>query len=443
MRRGRALVLLSLLAAGYVGACALMFAPPYPSAGRIILLAQALLGLSLGLFAVGRRLRPLPRGAWAGLLVAAGLARAVMLLGPGDTFPLSDDVYRYVWDGKVRAHGINPYRYSPDAPQLRHLRDGAIYPHINYPEVPTIYPPLAQNLFTLIWRAGGDRTLPFKLASALFEVLTLLLLRRWLGAVAAPPVNLLLYLFSPLVLVEFYFSAHLDILAMPFFVGALIAVQGDRAGLCGAALALATMVKHLGFFFTPALFCHFRGRARARFFGAFCGVLLLLYAPYAAYGDGAMLGSLGNYLERWSFFHSAFYLLRRLAGGERSARTLALGLFCLFSAWAVLRRGRQDVYQRMSAVYGAYVVLTPANYPWYLVWMVPFVVRDRSAAFLWLGAAMMLSYNLFAYRMTGALPLDEPALQLICYVPFYLLLLGGALRARCRRPPGCGTLRGA
>ena len=76
--------------------------------------------------------------AWT-LIVAVGL-RAIFLFTPP---VLSDDIYRYVWDGRVQKEGLNPYAYAPAAPQLEHLRD-AIYESINNKELPTIYPPMMQ-----------------------------------------------------------------------------------------------------------------------------------------------------------------------------------------------------------------------------------------------------------------------------------------------------------
>src|SRR5262249_54615595 len=67
------------------------------------------------------------RALWVVLAVAA-VARAIALFAP-DT--LSDDIYRYIWDGRVQAAGINPYRYVPADPALAFLRDNEIYPHIN------------------------------------------------------------------------------------------------------------------------------------------------------------------------------------------------------------------------------------------------------------------------------------------------------------------------
>ena len=71
----------------------------------------------------------------------------------------SDDAYRYVWDGRVQAAGINPYRYAPADPALAELRDDAIFPKINRAEYAvTIYPPVAQMFFFLVTRLGENVT---------------------------------------------------------------------------------------------------------------------------------------------------------------------------------------------------------------------------------------------------------------------------------------------
>src|SRR5262249_55179633 len=82
------------------------------------------------------------------VLCAIGIASipGILLLIPAP--PFSDDLYRYLWDGRVLRHGIDPYRSSPEDPALARLRD-ELWTRINNRELPTIYPPLAQVLFGL------------------------------------------------------------------------------------------------------------------------------------------------------------------------------------------------------------------------------------------------------------------------------------------------------
>mgnify|MGYP006197475281 CR=1 FL=1 len=105
----------------------------------LVLLALGFLAL---LFAVQRLSRG-ARPAAAGILLVAALLRLLLLPLPPS---LSDDVLRYVWDGRVLAAGENPYRLAPEAPELSHLRDD-LWRRMPHKEVPTVYPPLAVDVF--------------------------------------------------------------------------------------------------------------------------------------------------------------------------------------------------------------------------------------------------------------------------------------------------------
>src|SRR6516162_4381715 len=115
------------------------------------------------------------------ILVTAILLRLVALAAP--VF-LSDDINRYIWDGRVQAAGINPYRYIPTDPELELLRDTSIFPNINRNNyAPTIYPPIAQILF-LTATGFGETVLTLKLFFVVVEavgIVTLLNILRTAG----------------------------------------------------------------------------------------------------------------------------------------------------------------------------------------------------------------------------------------------------------------------
>src|SRR6185369_9777109 len=110
------------------------------------------------------------RGTVVLVLIFAGLFRLSILFAPPY---LSDDIYRYVWDGRVQAAGINPYRYIPAAPELAHLRDNVIYPKINRRDwAHTIYPPSAQAVFFLTTRIS-ESVVWMKATMLIFELVTI------------------------------------------------------------------------------------------------------------------------------------------------------------------------------------------------------------------------------------------------------------------------------
>ena len=144
--------------------------------------------------------RPQPRQAIWLVLGVALVMRAVLIPNP---LLLSSDIYRYVWDGRVQAAGINPYRYIPADPALTALRDTAIYPNINRKSYArTIYPPAAQVVFALVGRIS-QTVIAMKLAMLAFEAVTCLCLLRLLALARLPAERVLIYAWNPLVLWSF------------------------------------------------------------------------------------------------------------------------------------------------------------------------------------------------------------------------------------------------
>lgn len=422
---------LMAMAVAFIACSALIFVPDYdsPRVVKFLVLSQVMFGLSIAIFLIGRKMdfTSQHRRLFLMLLTLALVARGVMLIGAADKCYLSDDVYRYVWDGKVAVNGINPYLYSPRDAEVAHLVDSTIHPFINHPWLPTIYPPMAQNIFVISYVIGGETIWGFKLIAAIFELLTMAALFVWLRLMGVGRANLLLWLFSPLILVEFYLSAHLDILGMPFLIGALIALKMRRAGLCGMLLAIATLVKFYGLFFAPFILMHYMGRDRIRFTLGFVATVVALYLPYSIGAGLSVFGSLGRYLTDWQFNASVFFVLKYVLG-MGSARIVVGVAFVGWLAWLWWRKG--DVLNKMFAAFGGYLVLTTTFFPWYFVWIFPFVLRNLSAAFLVLSGTALLSYHIHIGYYSVGKWVPMPWLGVLAYLPFYALLIIEAIRSR-------------
>jgi hypothetical protein len=322
----------------------------------------------------------------------------------------SDDVHRYVWDGRVQRAGINPYRFAPDAPELAALRDDN-WAHINNRALPTIYPPLAQALF-----AAAPSVSAWKIVVALGDAAVALLLYMGL----ADRRRLVLWAWSPLVVIELALNAHVDALGVALLVAGLLAWQRRRSALAGALVAAAAAIKLL-----PAVALLGMRRRRSVIAAAIVAVALAL--PYAAAGP-RIAGSLGEYSRRWRVNDGAFALLyagaerlvahtrfagrydmadsprlaRLVTGRDRDtvfpdevasflARLAAGAIFLAVVAWALWRRA--SATRLTEAAIGAFVLLTPALHPWYVVWLLPLVAVGGSWAWLVLALLVPLGYR--------------------------------------------------
>ena len=212
---------------------------------------------------------------------------------------LSTDVYRYVWDGRVQAAGVNPYRYLPVAPELEPLRDqgtdpAAIYSNINRADfAPAIYPPAAQALFArvgLVWPTIWGMKAAMLAFDAVTAAAALLLLRT----ARLPGSRVLIYAWNPLVVWEFAGGTHVDAAAIGLSALAVLAVVRCRPALAGAALGLAVLCKLLPAALFPALWRRWDLLTPL----AFGAVIAAGYACYALGSWGAewrVLGYLPGY----------------------------------------------------------------------------------------------------------------------------------------------------
>jgi len=176
-------------------------------------------------------------------ILIVGLVMRLLLL-PGT--PISTDIFRYVWDGRVQGTGINPYLHLPSDGALTGLRDGAIYPYINRADyAPTIYPPTSQVIFYLVTRIS-EAPIVMKAAMLAFEAVAVWTILQLVAMRGLPQSRILLYAWHPLPLWEFARSGHLDIAAIAFLLLAFLAMERRSPILAGIALGAGVLVSLSG-----------------------------------------------------------------------------------------------------------------------------------------------------------------------------------------------------
>ena len=215
-----------------------------------ILLGLLVLAAAVDIAAVRLILRyAWPRGTvW--IVVGVAIALRLLLL----TAPpiLSSDIYRYVWDGRVQAAGINPYRYVPADPALAFLRDPVVYPQINRAGYArTIYPPLAEVVFAVTGRVS-DNVTGVRLVMLGFEAVGIICLLRLLPLAGLPRERILIYAWNPLALWSFANDSHVDAIAVGLLGLALLLRARHKDGWAGAALAGAALAKFFPLGVAPA-----------------------------------------------------------------------------------------------------------------------------------------------------------------------------------------------
>lgn len=365
---------------------------------------------------------------WLLVIIFAALFRLSLLFAPPF---LSDDIYRYIWDGRVQAAGINPYRYAPTDPALEGLRDDKIYPRINHNYAPTMYPPMAEAIWFVTTRVSESVTW-MKLTMIAFEAIAIWAIIQLLASLGLPRQRVLLYAWHPLTVWEFAGSGHLDAIAVAFISLALLAHYRKAAATSGLTLAGAALVKMFPAALFPALY-KWRDWKMPLVFGL---AIVLAYLPYLGVGARGVLGFLPGYAqERGVFSGEQFFLLtaiRRVPLGFHFPTGVFIGftiLILVVVAWWITVRQKEN-YDRYL-VHGlitacTFTVLLSPDFPWYFAWLVPFLCFVPCVPAIYLTLSSFLLYFSWVYWTDDQMFIIKAAI----FVPFFLLLGFSLLRHR-------------
>lgn len=382
-----------------------------------------------GLLVLGPRLSARQVGA---LLVLGVLARAAAW---GFEPDLSRDLDRYVYEGRVAWWGglDFPFRVPPNAAPLHGVPPAlldAAWSRINHPEIPTLYPPLAQLVFV----AAGALDQVFGHAAGWLKALllfadlgTLLILYRFRPSAAVG------WALAPLLILETAKEGHADVLSAFGLALSIVGFAAARPRQGYLGLALAALGKLNGLALLPAALRSWRRDLWP------LGLLVLVAVPWWLAGPTALTG-LSEYASRWRAGDGAFSLLLPVAefalGGawrqvfgftitqHQVARALALALWCGGSAWILRRPGSvTSIPERSGGVLVLLLLLSPTFHPWYAIWLLPFVAtqpRVFGAAGWLLGMAPLLHLPAHLEATTGAWT-DPPWSRALVHLPAWAL----------------------
>lgn len=330
------------------------------------------------------------------ILAGAVAMRVVLLLAEPS---LSSDVYRYIWDGRVQAAGINPYRYVPAAPELASLRDADIWPYINRADYAvTIYPPLAQAMFLVLTRLG-ESVLVMKLGLLLLEAIGVAAIIAMLRRLRLPATHVAAYVWHPLPVWEIAGNGHVDAAMLALLLLGLLTFLAGRSRTAGVLIALGGLVKPVALVVLPVIWRPWNWQLPL----IVVATILLAYVPYLSVGAG-VLGFLPGYLQEEGFTSGSGYkllwLLQSLSGplayGAPVYMALSAAGLMIVAVVVGFRRNRSATASLRAArwLLTMLLVLFSPNYPWYFLALVPFLALAPSAAGWVLTTGSVLFYDI-------------------------------------------------
>jgi len=407
---------------------------------------------------------------WAIIIFALMFRLTLLPMAP------SDDIYRYLWEGKLQLHGISPYSHSPESSSLELLRD-RFFSGINHKHLTTIYPPLTLMVFAIADFISHS-IITMKSVFLVFDVLSIFLLLRFLKVMKKNPLNVLVYAWSPLILISFASRGHCDSLHIFFVILAMYLCAIRKKLRSTVSIALAVMSKFIFIIVVPFLV----SAKKFKYTLVFFTIITILYLPYISAGKG-LFSTLFHFGTQYHFNDSAHFLIFCLCIGSPLASKIVTALIfgtvllILYKRHLnlltvddngnlhksplppgqTLRTGTKGGGEKRGNIelnnfvlnyafvaIGTFLIFSPTLHPWYLTWIVPFLCFNKNRAWLILTGTVVCYYfmnhellskmiwynNEWVWKEVHWLKLPE-------YLPFYGLLIYGwlstkpALKAYC------------
>lgn len=414
------------------------------------------------------------------IIVAFGILFRAALL-PANQIQ-EDDVYRYLWDGKVFAHGINPYKYAPEetsnylefkikdpegflahyTPEERSELDVlnslqwespealTTLERVNHPDIPTIYPPIAQFIFRGVATLKPDSILALRLTFLIFDLAALYFIVLILGALGKNRNLGLTYFWSPLLIKETYNSTHLDILGIAFLCAAIYFLIQHRHTLANLLLAFSFLVKLYPVILLP--FFLQRAALKNKITGKpvwttplillilFGAVVTLCYLPFLDSGLKTFEG-LKTFSTHWQSNDSLFSLLVYFFGDVLRLKEIPQAFFSndlptfaskvtvvvVLSGVIIYLLFRKSFLHKSEGLLmfyffilmGLVFLLSPVQNPWYLSWVIPFMCLFPWRSWILLTGLVGLYYLDFYFDYQD-IPQYSEWIPWVEYTPFYV-----------------------
>jgi alpha-1,6-mannosyltransferase len=335
------------------------------------------------------RTQAYPRRVVLVCLALAFLWRAPFLMTPPGA---DDDIHRYLWDGRVQRLGFNPYTLIPADPTLSWLHTSETR-GLNNPEVPSPYPAGAQLFFRGV-TAIHESILAFKVAFFVCDIAIVLLLLEMLRRSGQGEHWVLAYAWHPLLAINVAGSPHIDIVGALLLLASAVALGRRWRAIAAVAFALAVAMKFLPVVLAPLYW------RRLRIRDALLALLTfgLLYVPFLE--DGRIpMQSLSTYVQRFRFNDPVFATLERMASPQIVAGFAVLvGLIT-----AVWLRSKDSAFSadKWAWPMAASLACAPVVYPWYLLWLLPFLRSTSTLPIMVWTISILPTYFVWHLRSLG------------------------------------------
>ena len=341
-----------------------------------------------------------------------GIALVFRLIFLGAYPNLSDDYFRFFWDGTLLVHGENPYLHLPSYYIQYNLipivLTSALYKQLNSPQYYSVYPPVCQFIFALVKVLAPENILTYcfllRLLILAAETTSLLLLRKILHLLHLPEKQVWLYGFNPLVILELTGNLHFEAFMILALLLSIYLLLQHNTAAAAVTFGLAVNIKLLPLIFLPPLIKYFGWRKFILFAGLVGGIILLTFIPFISEAFISHIGeSVNLYFQKFEFNASIYYLLRWLGFKISGYNQIALlgpflGLVVFTTVFYLtknLKPGNSDLIKVFLISLSVYFFLATVVHTWYITTLVALAVLTRFQYPLLWSLMAFLSYSAY------------------------------------------------
>jgi alpha-1,6-mannosyltransferase len=347
---------------------------------------------------------------------------------------LSHDTMRFLWDGRLLSHGVNPYLYRPDSPELSGLKNVPYFLDYEFKNTFTIYPPVAQFLFAAAYVVVGDDPIGIKAVMITFDLLNMCLLTVILRGIneRSSLSGLVVYAWSPLLIVESAGNGHIEPLPLFFLLLSVYLLSKRRFRLSSITYSLACWSKLFPMLLLPVYLKYlgksYRGHLK-EFILYFVGSSLLLFSPVLLSSGLNFPNQIIWYSQNITYNPSLFLIVKDLLAQVQSTVSVATILnYSIFTlVFVTLLKLKSvdnlpELAENLIWIFGVFLLFSPSVFQWYLIWFLPFLVirglNKRTMGWFYFTAVVVLPY---LYQFS--LDYEPQTIALLEYVPLYAVLL--------------------
>jgi hypothetical protein len=300
---------------------------------------------------------------------------------------LSDDYFRFIWDGLLTTKEISPFAYLPtEVDTLNLLKNQELLSNMNSPNYYSVYPPVCQFVFALGAVISPNSTwgavLVMKICFLAFEIGSIFLLKHLLTKFDLGTHKVVYYALNPLVIVEFCGNLHFEGAMVFFTLLAITLLAYEQFYQSAVLFGFAICTKFLPVLFLPFLFRRI-GVVKTLIYGAIAGVTsVALFYPFMNMEIIQNLGSsLGLYFKTFEFNGSLYYLSKWLRYEVYAYFPAIFGIIALgIYAFVLIKRDRKNwesFFEGISLTLTIYFAFSSTVHPWYIAGILPFFIFTK------------------------------------------------------------------